>query len=32
MSSINLPTRIINNAIGGVAFSSLARLQNDPPA
>jgi PST family polysaccharide transporter len=27
---VNLPTRIINNAIGGVAFSSLARLQNDP--
>ena len=27
---MNLPTRIINNAIGGVAFSSLARLQNDP--
>ena len=27
---VNLPTRIINNAIGGVAFSSLARVQNDP--
>jgi PST family polysaccharide transporter len=27
---VNLPTRVINNAIGGVAFSSLARLQGDP--
>lgn len=26
---INLPTRIMNTAIGVVAFSSLARLQND---
>jgi PST family polysaccharide transporter len=27
---INLPTRIINTAIGVVAFSSLARLQGEP--
>jgi PST family polysaccharide transporter len=27
---INLPTRIINTAIAGVAFSSLARLQREP--
>ena len=27
---INLPTRIINTAIGVVAFSSLSRLQADP--
>jgi O-antigen/teichoic acid export membrane protein len=27
---VNLPTRVINNSIGGVAFSSLARVQNDP--
>ena len=27
---INLPTRIINNAIAVVAFSSLARLQGEP--
>jgi PST family polysaccharide transporter len=27
---INLPTRLINTAIGLVAFSSLARLQDDP--
>ena len=27
---INLPTRILNTAIGVVAFSSLARLQGDP--
>jgi PST family polysaccharide transporter len=27
---INLPTRIINTAIGVVAFSSLARLQSEP--
>ena len=26
----NLPTRIINAAIGGVAFASLARLQGEP--
>ena len=30
---VNLPTRIINNAIGGVAFSSLARAcRTIPPA
>jgi O-antigen/teichoic acid export membrane protein len=27
---INLPTAALNNAIGGVAFSALSRLQNDP--
>jgi len=27
---INLPTRIINTALGVVAFASLARLQGDP--
>jgi PST family polysaccharide transporter len=27
---INLPTRIINMAIAGVAFSSLSRLQHEP--
>ncbi len=27
---VNLPTRVINTSIGGVAFSSLARVQNDP--
>jgi O-antigen/teichoic acid export membrane protein len=27
---INLPTRTINSAIGGVAFASLARLQGEP--
>jgi O-antigen/teichoic acid export membrane protein len=27
---INVPTENLNGAIGGVAFSALARLQNDP--
>ena len=27
---INIPTAELNSAIGGVAFSALARLQNDP--
>jgi O-antigen/teichoic acid export membrane protein len=27
---VNLPTRIVNAAIGAVAFSSLARLQGEP--
>jgi O-antigen/teichoic acid export membrane protein len=27
---INLPTRILNSAVGGVAFSALSRLQSDP--
>jgi O-antigen/teichoic acid export membrane protein len=27
---INVPTRILNSAIGGVAFSALSRLQSDP--
>jgi O-antigen/teichoic acid export membrane protein len=27
---INLPTRIFNSAVGGVAFSALSRLQGDP--
>lgn len=27
---INLPTAALNSAIGGVAFSALSRLQNDP--
>ena len=29
---INLPTRILNSAVGGVAFSALSRLQTDPHA
>jgi PST family polysaccharide transporter len=28
---VNLPTRNLNSAIGGVAYSALSRLQNDPP-
>ena len=28
---INLPTGNLNAAVGGVAFSALSRLQNDPP-
>ena len=27
---INLPTRILNSAVGGVAFSALSRVQSDP--
>ena len=27
---INIPTDNLNSAIGGVAFSALSRLQNDP--
>ena len=27
---INVPTENLNGAIGGVAFSALSRLQNDP--
>src|SRR5262249_15576 len=27
---INLPTSALNNAVGGVAFAGLSRLQNDP--
>src|SRR4029077_8889026 len=27
---INLPTRILNSAVGGVAFSALSRLQSGP--
>jgi O-antigen/teichoic acid export membrane protein len=27
---INLPTRILNSAVGSVAFSALSRLQTDP--
>jgi O-antigen/teichoic acid export membrane protein len=27
---INLPTSVLNSAIGGVAFAALSRLQNDP--
>ena len=28
---INLPTGNLNAAVGGIAFSALSRLQNDPP-
>lgn len=28
---VNLPTRNLNSAIGGVAYSALSRLQTDPP-
>jgi O-antigen/teichoic acid export membrane protein len=28
---INFPNENLNNAIGGVAFSALSRVQNDPP-
>jgi len=28
---VNLPTRNLNSAIGGVAYSALSRLQDDPP-
>ncbi len=28
---VNIPTENLNSAIGGVAFSALSRLQDDPP-
>ena len=28
---VNIPTENLNAAVGGVAFSALSRLQNDPP-